>query len=246
MAQGEIVFNNRITNALVAPIYGIEPSCSSLAKQGNTASGTPKGTQTYNGPLLAGSEYTAQLFGGATNTGTENLTPLSPAATFRTTNGAGFIVAPPFTVVVPGVPEGQPAKIQLRAWQNFGGTITNWQQVLADPNIPRGESLPFISLPLGGVFTAPPNLIGLQSFNLALPSISPCPPEFISGLSLSNGNFRVEFVATTNFSYAIQTSLDLTNWTTVATNFFVPVFPAFFEDTNAINFQHRFYRLVWP
>lgn len=241
-AQGEIVFNNRITNTLVAPVYDVEPSNQTLIQQGNAASGTPAGTQIYNGALLSGTGYTAQLFGGTTNTATETLTPLSPATNFRTTNSAGFIAAPPNAVSVPGVPEGQRAKIQMRSWKNFGGTITNWQQVLANPNIPRGESTPFISLPLGGLFVAPPNLIGLQSFNLARPA----PVEFISSSFLTNGNFQLGFTAATNFAYTLQAAVDLTNWVAVATNIFVPSSPWIFEDTNAAAFSNRFYRLRWP
>ncbi|MEO5802438.1 MAG: hypothetical protein ABIR24_02830 [Verrucomicrobiota bacterium] len=243
-AQGEIVFNNRITNALIAPVFDVEPSNPFLTNHGNTASGTPAGTQIYNGAPLAGTNFTAQLFGGTTNTPSENLTPLSPATTFRTTNSAGFIVAPGNAVSVPGVLDGQPAKIQLRSWQNFGGTITNWQQVLANPNIPRGESLPFISPPLGGLFIAPPNLIGLQSFNLALPSTAAL--EFVSSTYLTNGNFQLGFTAATNFAYTLQASVDLTNWVAVATNIFVPSSPWIFEDTNAAAFSNRFYRLRWP
>ena len=217
-----------------------------LAKSGNTSLGTPVGTQTYNGSPLAGNGYTAQLFGGPTNTPAEDLAPMSPATYFRTTNSSGFIMPPDFTLSVPGVPEGKRAKIQLRSWQNFGGTITNWQQVLADPRVPRGQSLPFISQPLGGLFAAPPNLIGLQSFNLALPNPVTTVPEFLSSGFLTNGNFQVSFIATTNLAYTVQGSIDLTNWHTLATNFFVPASPWKYNDTNAVAFPNRFYRIRWP
>lgn len=244
--QGEIVFNNRITNSLIAPIYDLEPSAPGLSKYGNTVSGTPTGTQTFSGILLAGTNYTAQLFGGPTNTPTEELAALTPVAHFRTTNSAGFIVAPNFALRVPGVSEGQPAKIQMRAWRNSGGTITNWQQVLADPNISRGSSLPFISPPLGGLFVAPPNLNGLQSFNLAFPNAPLAVPEFASSSLLTNGNFLLRFNATTNLSYTVQASPDLTNWQIIAKNIFVPSSPWVFEDTNAAVFTNRFYRIRWP
>jgi hypothetical protein len=246
VAQGEIVFNNRITNILIAPIYGLESSAPGLVQQGNTTAGTPAGTQNYHGPLLAGNDYTAQLFGGPTNSADENLSPLSPAANFRTASSAGFIEPPAFAIRVPGVPEGQPAKIQLRAWPNAGGAITNWQQVLANPNIPRGKSLAFISPPLGGLFVAPPNLLGLRSFNLALPNAPTAAPQFVSSLRLTNGNFQFSFNATTNLTYSVQASIDLTDWQTIATNIFVPSSPWTFEETNAAGFVNRFYQIRWP
>jgi hypothetical protein len=56
----------------------------------------------------------------------------------------------------------------MRVWNSRNGTITNWQQVIDDPSIERGLSESFISPPLGGIFVPPPNLIGLESFNLTL------------------------------------------------------------------------------
>jgi hypothetical protein len=166
-SQGQLVFNNRVNNVVVAPLYGLEPSDPGLAKHGNTVAGIPAGTQTYSGELLAGTGFTAQLFGGSTRAVVANLQTLLPPVTFRTGTVAGFVVAPPFTVRVPGVAEAAPANVVLRAWENRAGTITNWAQVLADPGIARGESIPFVTPPLGGAFHAPPNLIGLESFNLA-------------------------------------------------------------------------------
>jgi hypothetical protein len=245
VAQGQIVFSNRITNAIIAPVYGVELSDSTLSKQGNTVSGTPAGNQTYTGALLAGSGYTAQLFGGTTNTATEDLTALSPTTVFRIDDGAGFIIAPPNALTVPGVPEGQPAKIQVRTWQNSGG-ITNWQQVLANPEIPRGESSPFISPPLGGIYFAPPNLTGLQSFNLALPSVQSDVIRLLSASYLTNGNFSFSFTAPTNRSYTVEASADLTNWSAIVTNLVVSDSPWTFEDTNATLLSNQFYRLTWP
>jgi len=166
-SQGQLLFNNRVNDIVVAPLYGPEPSAPGLAKHGNTVSGIPAGTQTYSGALLSGAGFTAQLFGGSTRVVAANLQPLAPTVTFRTGTGAGFVVAPSFTVSVPGVAEAESANVVLRAWENRAGTITNWAQVLADPGIARGESLPFVTPSLGGAFHAPPNLIGLESFNLA-------------------------------------------------------------------------------
>lgn len=170
-SQGQLVFNNRVNNVVIAPLYGVEPSDPGLVKHGNTVTGIPAGTQTYSGELLTGAEFTAQLFGGSTRAVVGNLQPLLPLVGFRSGTAAGFVVAPPFSVSIAGVAETASANIVLRAWENRAGRITNWAQVLADPTIARGESIPFVTPPLGGVFHAPPNLIGLESFNLATGSV---------------------------------------------------------------------------
>src|SRR5207244_8930229 len=102
------------------PIYGVDSSDPSVAKQGNTGSGIPFGTQSYSGALLAGTNFTAQLFAGPENTAPENLTALQPSASFRSGDGAGFVVAPHFAVTVGGVAAGGHPVVQLRAWDNRG------------------------------------------------------------------------------------------------------------------------------
>jgi len=169
--QGQLVFNNRVNNLVVAPVYGVDPLDASAVRNGNTSSGTPPGLQTYNGAPLSGAGFTAQLFGGSTRALSENLQPLTPATTFRTGDSAGFVVAPGFSLTVPGVPEGVPAKVILRVWDNRDGTRTNWAQVAGKPDSAKGESWAFITPPLGGPSFAPPNLIGLESFNLSTGNI---------------------------------------------------------------------------
>jgi hypothetical protein len=169
-AQGQLVFDNRVNNVVVAPVYGLDPAHPAVVQRGNSVNGYPAGTQSYTAsPLGAG--YTAQLFGGPAYAAHQNLQALRPAAPFRT-SVPGFIAPPPTAVRVPGVPEGARAKIQLRAWANRNGAITNWAQVQADPTVPHGESWAFLSPPLGGPSRVPPNLIGLESFNLITGSMA--------------------------------------------------------------------------
>jgi hypothetical protein len=142
------------------------------------------------GGLLAGEAFTMQLFGGRAGLPEGFLTPIYPTTTFRTADGAGFIVPADMTLTIPGVPTGQRARLQLRTWDNRGGGITNWLQVEADPAIARGTSLAFTSEPLGGVYVAPPNLAGLGSFSLSsdanaqvtriqfVPDGHPCAPGY--------------------------------------------------------------------
>jgi hypothetical protein len=242
--QGHIVFNNRITNALMAPVYGPEIGNPSIAKHGNTASAIPAGTQHYTGTPLSGSGYIAQLFGGPTNATVENLSALLPCATFRTGEEAGFVVAPPFTLPVTGVVEGQPAKIVMRVWENPGG-VTNWNQVLARPELKRGESLAFISEPLGGIFVPPPNLTEFRSFNLMLPAAPAIPIQIISTSYETYGVFSLTFLGPTNSIYRVERTQDFTTWEILASNLFVPSVPWTYQDNGALS-SPRFYRVSRP
>ena len=220
-----IVFNNRVQNEVVAPVYNLEPSNPALPKVGNMP--------IYNGAPLSGAGYTAQLFGGPTNTPVTQLTALTPPTTFLSGVSAGYVVAPNRAVAVPGVNEGEVARMQLRAWHNRNGTITNWAQVLADPTIPHGESLSFITPPLGSVFTPPPNLVGLESFNLVTPV------RLISPYFNSKGDFQFRYLNATTIPYHIQASTNLSNWTTL-TN--IPPGSGTVVDPTAST--TRFYRVI--
>lgn len=163
-AQGTIVFNNRIPGQVVAWIYGPQLANPVEALTGNDASGTPVGTTVYTGSRLSGDTYTAQLWGGP------NANSLAPAtgfgtSTFRTGAAAGLWTTSTDAAIIAGVDVGQVAQLQVRAWDNKGGTITTWaaaQAALVD----IGQSTIFTSPALGGGVTLPPNLIGLTSFNI--------------------------------------------------------------------------------
>jgi hypothetical protein len=182
-AQGSVNFQNRVTGGgggaqggIIAPIYGMQVGDPLRELHGNTATGFPVGSQTYTGPLLAGTGFTVQLWGGpGTENNPDNLqlgtTPGGTATTtFRTGTGAGFVVALADAVVIPGAPAGagNRANLQVRAWDNLGGTITTWAAVMAAQGVvPHGDSGIFSpNFDLGGAATLPPNLIGLTSFNL--------------------------------------------------------------------------------
>jgi hypothetical protein len=185
--QGTILFNNRVTTeslpqqpAVVAPIFGVDQACPTCEKRGNPTStwnGTsgpapaPAGTQTYGGAPIVGTGFTVQLW--AANATATDLAPI--ATTTMTTrsqlNFMGFINAPTVNPIVPGVVgnTADRAKFELRVWDNQGGQITSWSQVLANPNVARGTSgVITLDLPLGVGSTSPPSLVGLQSFQLAI------------------------------------------------------------------------------
>jgi len=176
---GSVFFSNRYVSGIgapiVAPIYGPEPGAiPSRVIRGNAT--TNGGSQTYTGPLLVGTGFTAALFGGASGITDENSPNLAfvAQATFRTTVGnLGFINNPTAAQAVPGSTAGGFGTFQLRAWDNHSGAITTWAAAMADPTVARGSSALFTpAFQLGGPtptgVVTPPGLAGLTSFNLAV------------------------------------------------------------------------------
>jgi len=225
-SQGLVVFNNRVGEQVVAPVYNVDPANPAYSQYGNGI--------VYNGGFLVGPGFTAQLFGGPANTPVMQLPPLVPTTVFRSDVG-GYVVQPNRAVAVPGVPQGEPAKVQLRAWNNRGGSITNWAQVVADPTIPRGASLPITTPPLGSLFTAPPNLVGLESFSLALPI------TLNSLRRQPDGQFQFNYINPTVADYCVHASEDLVHWTSLEA---LGLGSGTFIDTSATNKARRFYRIV--
>ncbi len=180
-AQGLVAFNLKsgtstttASGAVWAPIFLPEPADSFLIKHGNIAAvNISPGTQTYGGGFVTGPGFTAALFGGTPGTVDTALTLVGTTA-FRTstTTTLGGTVNP-ITTNVPGVLAGSSARLQLRVWDNKGGTVTSWAQVINPANdllVLRGESLSFDSGPLGNGLApnVAANLQGLTSFNLHL------------------------------------------------------------------------------
>lgn len=170
-AQGQIQFNNFLSGQVRAPIYGVDPISPTISQRGNPANGIPAGTTVYGGAPLAGTGFSVQVFGGATGTAENDLAASSVILNFRTGSAAGFLDNQTLGVpaTISGVLEGQTAAVQLRAWDNQGGTITSWEQAVANQlTVAQGTSAIFTSQPLGGVLTTPPPMIGLTGFNLAV------------------------------------------------------------------------------
>jgi hypothetical protein len=158
LAQGTVIFMNRVPGIVVAPIYGPDPANPMEAITGNPPDGTPLGATVYGGPLLAGAGFTAQLWGGP------DINSLAPAAGDNTEPFvvAGFWQTPPNYAVIPTVPLGSVAELQVRVWDNHGGTITTWSEAVATGDV-LGES-PVFSQALGSEL--PVTLYGLRSFNI--------------------------------------------------------------------------------
>jgi hypothetical protein len=94
--QGTILFNNRVTGQVDAPV--------------NRADGTG-----------AGAGVNAQLF---LVTGGSTYTALSPATTFRSSSAAAafYVTQPAGPVIVPTVAPGQQATVVMRAWEGPVGS----------------------------------------------------------------------------------------------------------------------------
>jgi hypothetical protein len=137
-AQGTIKFNNRITGLVDAPV-------------GFFGSGVGWGSI----PGAMAQLYLIPASGAPV--------ALTPATTFRTTSAAAmfYINEPTSGVIVPGVPAGSTANIQMRVWS--GGSSYETAQYRGESNI--------IPVSLGGTpaVGAPiPDavLVGLQGFTL--------------------------------------------------------------------------------
>jgi hypothetical protein len=190
LPQGTITFANRggstttaAPGAVLAPFYREDPGDPAHRISGNTSSGIPAGNTSYNGAAFVansvGRSFTAELWALrsdlATGTADENnlaAVLVNGTTTFRTsTSGtfAGIFIQPAAPAEVQGTVPGDYATFQVRVWDNRVGSITSWQQVLADNNILRGYSELFtVPYRLEGGFQGnpPPLLQGLQSFNL--------------------------------------------------------------------------------
>lgn len=170
LAQGTINYNNRQSDVR-APVYGPLGPGDTTAITGQSSIGIPAGTTDYGGrPLLAGAGYFAQLWAGPANSPESSLAPVpGTLTTFRTGAFAGYFAPPPEAITIPGVPQGSVATLQLRVWDNLGGTVSDWATAEArwlNGLLAAGRSPLFQSLPLGGGIVLPPNLVGLQSFNI--------------------------------------------------------------------------------
>jgi hypothetical protein len=177
-SQGTIVFDNSTTTAK-ALVYGLDPLDPTAYKSGQTATGLPVGTTTYGGALLTGTGFTATLWevNTASLTGdavANNLGQIGGPVGFRAAGlFSGRVLASTANPIAQDITSsGQSATFQMRVWDNKGGTITTWAAALTAWNAGQtaiGWSPLFAITGLGGFGVppgTPPNLVGLQSFQL--------------------------------------------------------------------------------
>jgi len=192
-AQATITYNNRIAGVLEAPIFGPELGDSSLQLHGNDATGVPAGATVYTGAKLSGSGFTAELW--AMPLTASSFEPVAGTKTaFRTGLAAGFFVVPATDPVIADVLPGERAMLELRAWDNQGGTVNDWLTA-ASLGADRGISDAFLSDPLGGTPLSglpitSPNMTGLRSFNIA--ELAPVPePKSMALTALAISAFAI-------------------------------------------------------
>jgi len=162
-AQGTLNILNTLGASPVlfrAQIYGPQASDPSLSLSGQSAAGTPSGATAYTGSALAGTGFNFAVYYGAATVTDPTQLQLLYTTTFRT-GGAAGLIAPAPDVVLAGIAAGASAQLQVRAWDNAGGTIASW--ALAGT---RGASSMFLSAPLGGGTVFSPDMTGWNSFNI--------------------------------------------------------------------------------
>jgi hypothetical protein len=172
LAQGIVRNVNNATGFLSAKVYGHDPTNPYQKLSGNTTNGLPAGSTVYQGSALAGTGFTSQLWGiGGITTDSSALLPIQNGTSiFRTGGAAGIGIETAAAIQnAPGGP-GSHATLQVRVWDNRGGTITTWQQALGafyggQGSIGYSDLFGVDNLGDNGS-TLPPLLLNLRSFSL--------------------------------------------------------------------------------
>ena len=159
-AQGTLLVLNTSGSSFRSQIYGPQAGDPSQSLTGNSAAGVPAGSTVYTGGTLAGSGFTFAVYYGASTVVDPSTLTLLVTAPFRT-GGAAGLIAPIPDVVLNGVAPGASAQLQVRAWDNAGGTITSFANAVT-----KGSSAMFLSQPLGGGIVSSPDMTGWTSFNI--------------------------------------------------------------------------------
>ena len=169
LAQGLFQWGNNIQFTVRAPIYGVDPANPTETRMGNTAAGLPAGTQTYAGPLLAGTRFTAAIYTSDNPIGMPANNTHIQVATFGSGPNAGLITS--HVTSDPNRPPGTAGVCyQFRAWDNQGGTVTSWAQVMtAGGVIASGTSDVYVfAAPLSNGSMGQPNTVLIRSFQLTI------------------------------------------------------------------------------
>ncbi len=117
---------------------------------------------------LTGLAYLAQLYAGPA---AEALAPVGWAVPFNVGNLAGY-VTPPSVVVIPTVPAGAVAWVQLRAWESSRGA-TYEEAFQAGGKVGTSEPVQVTTGGAGHPPSFPADLVGLTSFRLLREAIPP-------------------------------------------------------------------------
>jgi len=168
-SQGTIRFVPNITGSYTTRIYNRDLIDPLLEQHGNAANGVPVGTTVYTGAPLAGSGFTTSLWVGSSSNALALVSGTSLG--FRTGSAAGLWSEPAQTVI-DGFGAGSTPSLLVRVWDNQGGTVTSWADVLLRPEIARGDSTIFApsgglgGTDAGGNIFLTPTLANMRSFNI--------------------------------------------------------------------------------
>ena len=174
-------FVTTILFALLIPTHSVQGQGTFEMSNVNFVYGVDAPVSDANGNLL-GTNYLALLFGGAS---TNSMQALQPPVPFEIGIGAGYFYnqSPNGWRVVPGVPGGTYAWLQVVAWDARLGA--SYEDVVSLGIGGYGQSLLFFAQSGGAgvvLLTPPAPLIGLQSFSLL-----PIVPESSTALLLLLG-----------------------------------------------------------
>jgi hypothetical protein len=177
LAQGTVVFNNRVAGSIITHVYAPLPNYSFSEQIGNGTADYPPGTTSWAGYTLIGTtlsgRYGAQstfaqlLAAPGINQPEYSLVPQATAiTTFRSGAAAGFICGG-VTATLSNIGNDSPATLEMVAWDNSSGLYPTWTQARSawqSGLIAAGVSGTWNTV-VGGTAT-PPYLTGAQSFNL--------------------------------------------------------------------------------
>ncbi len=163
-AQGTVVFNNRVSGSVITHVYlggDWQVIGNSVDWSGYTAL-VNDATHVYMAQLLGvtGADQPEHSLGLST-----------PVTTFRTTTAAAGLVNAVTATMDDVAPDAAVASIEMVAWDNSSGLYPTWAQAKVawqQRLIAAGEGGIFNLGPIGGILNQPPNLTGLQSFNIWL------------------------------------------------------------------------------
>ena len=172
---GNVYFTNIRTKTDAARIYAVDPSHPDALLQGKTADYTGR-------DLLYGAGYTAELWIGFDADHLQSLAGsqvvLSDKPAPKKTDLGGILYKGGLAKVNTTYAAGTKVVLQVRAWENRGGTIKTWNDVLSNDSVARGWSKAVLDYQLSGVIENPngvptplppaKNLVtaGLESFGL--------------------------------------------------------------------------------
>jgi hypothetical protein len=169
---GTVVFANRIVSTLQTRVYynpGVD-----YQLRGNGTGDFPAGTTDWTGfTAITGSGYMAAIMGAVGSSQPESALAFGSSPTTTTfrggVNAGGFATATATLSEIP--PDSLHATLEVFAWDDRGGTLTDPASALTlfqSGQLIGGLSGVFNVDNIGGVVNPPPDLLGLQSFNIYL------------------------------------------------------------------------------